>query len=142
MTAWLLVKTDEIELTETSPPIALVTGGGSGIGAACARRLAADGFAVAVADVDLDAARSIAADCGERARAVAVDVSDEASVQRMIEAVLEMPGTLLAVFVQRQIRSPRMLARLGPGCIAVAGEKEPWQVGWHWISLPGSSPGY
>ena len=74
----------------------MVTGGGSGIGAACARRLAADGFAVAVADLDLDAAARVAAECGALARPVTVDVSDEASVERMIEQVRQMPGVLTA----------------------------------------------
>ena len=40
--------------------VALVTGGGSGIGAATSRRLAKDGMAVAVADLDLEKAKLIA----------------------------------------------------------------------------------
>lgn len=91
----------ETEQSNTAPQltpesIALVTGGGSGIGAACARRLATDGFAVVIADRDLDAATSVAAACGEGAHAIAVDVSDEAAVQRMIETVSELPGQLTA----------------------------------------------
>ena len=86
----------DIDLTDTPRPIALVTGGGSGIGAAVARRLARDGFDVAVADLNLDAATSVAAECGATALAIAVDVSDEASVQQMMDAVAAMPGVLTA----------------------------------------------
>ena len=47
--------------------LAVVTGGASGIGAACAERLAADGATVVVADINLDAAKAIAARIGGRA---------------------------------------------------------------------------
>ncbi|MEI8002439.1 MAG: glucose 1-dehydrogenase [Actinomycetes bacterium] len=53
---------------------ALVTGGGSGIGAATCRRFAAEGAQVAVVDLDGDAAQRVADDCG--GVAYAVDVTD------------------------------------------------------------------
>lgn len=65
----------------------LVTGGASGIGAACARRFAGEGAVVFVADHDearaRSAAESIAAD-GGRVVALAVDVTDPASVERAV----------------------------------------------------------
>jgi NAD(P)-dependent dehydrogenase (short-subunit alcohol dehydrogenase family) len=84
---------DEIELSASAPPVALVTGGGSGIGAACVRRLAAAGFVVAVADRDVAHAAEVAAACEGEAFPVAVDVSDEASVDAMMAA---LPGPLAA----------------------------------------------
>jgi NAD(P)-dependent dehydrogenase (short-subunit alcohol dehydrogenase family) len=57
---------------------ALVTGGGSGIGAAVARRLAADGFEVVVSDASLEAAGAVASELG--AEALGLDVRDEQQV--------------------------------------------------------------
>jgi NAD(P)-dependent dehydrogenase (short-subunit alcohol dehydrogenase family) len=57
---------------------ALVTGGGSGIGAAVARRLAADGLEITVTDASLEAAEAVAGELG--ARALQIDVRDEAQV--------------------------------------------------------------
>ncbi len=60
--------------------VAIVTGGAGGIGSATARRLAEDGAAVAVADVDGQAADVVADElrsAGARSLAVALDVSDE-----------------------------------------------------------------
>jgi 2-hydroxycyclohexanecarboxyl-CoA dehydrogenase len=64
---------------------ALVTGGAGGIGAATARRLAAEGARVAVGDLDLDAAREIAADID--GLATALDVTDTASVGEAVARV-------------------------------------------------------
>jgi rhamnulose-1-phosphate aldolase/alcohol dehydrogenase len=62
--------------------IALVTGGGSGIGRATAQRLAAEGACVVVADRDGESARSVADELGSRdvAAAVTADVTDEDAV--------------------------------------------------------------
>ncbi|NCF24145.1 MAG: SDR family NAD(P)-dependent oxidoreductase [Gammaproteobacteria bacterium] len=65
--------------------IAVVTGGGHGIGRALCRRLARDGATVVVADLEPDAAAGVAADIGGTARVV--DVGDEAAVQALVERV-------------------------------------------------------
>jgi NAD(P)-dependent dehydrogenase (short-subunit alcohol dehydrogenase family) len=80
-----------------SRPVALVTGGGSGIGAACALRLAADGFAVAVCDRDLSRAKEVAARCAGPALAVEADVSVESSVAEMVLAAAELGPLSAAV---------------------------------------------
>lgn len=51
---------------------------------------------MAVCDLDLDSASSVAGECGPGAFAIAVDVTDEASVQQMMDAVAAMPGVLTA----------------------------------------------
>ncbi|WP_344107356.1 bifunctional aldolase/short-chain dehydrogenase [Kribbella alba] len=80
--------------------IAFVTGGGSGIGKAIAHRLAAEGACVIVADLDLDAAETVANEIGgpDQAKAVGADVSDGAAVERaMQQAVLAFGGVDLVV---------------------------------------------
>jgi NAD(P)-dependent dehydrogenase (short-subunit alcohol dehydrogenase family) len=59
---------------------ALVTGAGSGIGAAVARLLAAEGASVVLADVTLDAVEALAQELGPNARPLRLDVRDEAQV--------------------------------------------------------------
>jgi len=80
--------------------VALVTGAGSGIGRAVARRLAAEGACVVVADLDGETAARVAAELGpaDVAVAVTVDVTDEGQVAAALRrAVLAFGGVDLVV---------------------------------------------
>jgi NAD(P)-dependent dehydrogenase (short-subunit alcohol dehydrogenase family) len=80
---------------------AVVTGAAGGIGRALARRCAAEGMAVALADVDesaLEAARRELADEGARAIAVPTDVSRAESVEALAAAAESALGPLHLVF--------------------------------------------
>jgi meso-butanediol dehydrogenase/(S,S)-butanediol dehydrogenase/diacetyl reductase len=74
---------------------AFVTGAGAGIGAAIARALSAQGYAVAVGDIDEDAAQAVAADL-HRAIAVPIDVTDQRSIESACDTALAALGPLKA----------------------------------------------
>ena len=74
--------------------VALVTGGGSGIGAACVRALAAAGAAVLAADYDEEAAAAIAAELGDGVRPFAADVTDPEACMAMVAAAADAFGRL------------------------------------------------
>ena len=79
---------------ELAGHIAFVTGGGSGIGRATARRLAAEGAHVIIADINEEAAHSVACEIGEgRAFGFACDVTEEEQVKEAFRrCVLEWGG--------------------------------------------------
>jgi 3-hydroxybutyrate dehydrogenase len=77
--------------------VALVTGAASGIGEQCARKLAADGAAVVIADLNLVNAQKVADDIvasGGKALAVAMDVTNEDAVNAGIEEAVAKLGSI------------------------------------------------
>ncbi|WP_431923756.1 SDR family NAD(P)-dependent oxidoreductase [Amycolatopsis tucumanensis] len=76
-----------------SAQTAVVTGGAHGLGEAIVRRLHADGYRVAIADVDGAAAEALAKELGE-AKGYAVDVADRAAVNGLLAAVLADFGSV------------------------------------------------
>lgn len=83
--------------TDLAGRVALVTGAGSGIGAACARSLADLGALVVVADISAASAEEVASAIearGGRASARAVDVTDARGVDELVESVVRDAGAL------------------------------------------------
>lgn len=78
--------------------VALVTGGGQGLGRAICYRLAAEGAQVAIADINEEnvttTAADIAASTDQRALALKVDVTDEIQVEAMVDRVMVEFGRL------------------------------------------------
>src|SRR6478752_6199144 len=77
--------------------VVVVAGGGSGIGAATARRLGAEGAAVVVGDLNGANADAVAAevrDAGGRARSVTFDIADDASVAALVSTAVSEYGAL------------------------------------------------
>jgi len=81
-------------MPELAGRIAIVTGAGSGIGRAIAHRFAAAGAAVVAADLNLAAAEETATSFPEQIVPYQVDVTDEPSVQRLVQATLERFGQI------------------------------------------------
>jgi len=93
----------------------LVTGGGSGLGAATARRLAAAGANVVVVDVQREHGERLAQEIGARARFAPADVTDEAQVARAIAAARASFGSLQgAVSCAGIAPGERVLGKQGP----------------------------
>ncbi|WP_026615796.1 3-hydroxyacyl-CoA dehydrogenase [Ensifer aridi] len=72
----------------------LVTGGGSGLGAAVARMFVAEGANVVIADINAEAGSGMAAELGARVRFVRTDVTSEAEGAAAVDAAIESFGHL------------------------------------------------
>ena len=78
--------------------VALVVGGGSGMGRAGAVALAAEGAKVVVSDLSLERAEAVAASIGDNAVAMHVDVTSTEMVQRLVTATVERFGRIDALY--------------------------------------------
>ena len=92
--------------------VALVTGGGRGIGRAVAARLQADGFGVVVCDIDDTAGRDAVTMLGGTNRFVHADVAREEDVRTMMDSVRDMEGRLDVLVNNAAISRGKPLAEL------------------------------
>lgn len=69
--------------------VAIITGAASGMGRAMVRLFASEGARVAVTDLDLAACEAVARECGDNARAYALDVADKAAIQTVVARIAE-----------------------------------------------------
>jgi len=82
-------------ISDFSGKTAVITGAGSGIGAALARRAATEGMNVVLADIRYEDAAMVAAELGDsRALAVKTDVSDAASVANLADQAWDRFGSV------------------------------------------------
>ncbi|MGB6044511.1 MAG: SDR family oxidoreductase [Pirellulales bacterium] len=93
----------------------LITGGASGLGAACAARLTADNANVVIADIDPQSGTALAEACRDRARFVLTDVTDTESIQAAVNtAVDEFGGLHGVVTCAGVLNAARVLGRKEP----------------------------
>ncbi|WP_119270011.1 SDR family NAD(P)-dependent oxidoreductase [Taklimakanibacter deserti] len=86
--------------------VAVITGGASGIGFAVAERILGEGGAAAIWDVDAKAGSDAAAKLGRNALAVAVDVSDETSVNQAVAQTVKAFGHIDVLVTSAAITGP------------------------------------
>jgi NAD(P)-dependent dehydrogenase (short-subunit alcohol dehydrogenase family) len=77
-----------------APRVALITGAGSGIGAALAKQLSSGGTRVVIADANLESAQRVAAGAGQFAEAVEIDVTRWTTVEALCERIARQYGHL------------------------------------------------
>lgn len=95
-----------------------ISGGASGLGAACARLLAKSGAHVVLADLNQETGTALATELGEAALFVPTNVTDEQSVQLAVQAALKRFGTLHGVINCAGIGvAEKVLGKEGPSSL-------------------------
>jgi 3-oxoacyl-[acyl-carrier protein] reductase len=95
--------------------VAIVTGAARGIGAAVAKRLAEDGYAVAVLDLDVDACSATVDAIGEaggRGHAVGADVADATAVEQAVSEIADRLGPPLVLVNNAGITRDNLLFKM------------------------------
>jgi NAD(P)-dependent dehydrogenase (short-subunit alcohol dehydrogenase family) len=116
-------------MTTVAPKVAVVTGGGHGIGRALCRRLARDGTKVVVVDIEADAAAAVADEIDGVAQAL--DVSDEAAIIKLVADSEESLGPIEMFISNAGVgygdgKSGAISAEGGMNAI-----DDRWQVSWN-----------
>jgi NAD(P)-dependent dehydrogenase (short-subunit alcohol dehydrogenase family) len=93
--------------------VALVTGGASGLGLATARRLAADGAKVVIADLPSSSGKAVAGELGGGAVFVPTDVTDEEQVQAAVDTAGGLGALRVAVNCAGIANAVRVVAKDG-----------------------------
>ena len=97
----------------------LIAGGGSGLGAATAKMIVANGGAVVLADINKDAGTAKATELGAQARFIETNVTDEASVQAAVELCASAFGGIHgAVNCAGVAPGERVVGKNGPHSLA------------------------
>ena len=93
----------------------IVSGGSSGLGAACVRRLVGGGANVVIGDVNAPVGEALAAELGERASFVQMDVTIEGAVQAAVDTAVNQFGALHGVINCAGVAiAQKLLGRDGP----------------------------
>ncbi len=96
-----------------------ISGGASGLGAACARLLVQSGAKVLIADMNSETGIALASELGDAARFVQANVTDEESVQNAVQtAVNEFGGLHITINCAGIGTAERVLGKNGPGSLA------------------------